>query len=194
VRLSNQFQTRTAEIFKPDQFCNAVDKNGEGIIDPKAHLTCYKVRRTRSTVRPQVITTDQFGQLGLNVLKRRTRLCVPSEEVGQPSAQNLDHFEMYRTKRTAGTPKFRRQHVDLKDQFLDDNVQLKRPLRLGVPTDRDFGGIKDPSAHLTCYSLRGTSFEDREVEVLNQFGRFRLSLKRPTMLCVPSTKQVVSSD
>ena len=67
-------------------------------------------------------------------------------------------------------------------------------MRLGVPTDTDNGGINNPAAHLTCYSVGATSFEDREVEVLNQFGRFRLSLKRPTMLCAPSTKQVVSGD
>jgi len=194
VSLSNQFQSRTVEIFKPDRFCNAVDKNGEGIIDPAAHLTCYKVRRTRSMVRPQVITTDQFGQLELNVLRRRTRLCVPSEEIGQQSPLNLDHFEMYRAKKTPGTRNFKRQDVNLKDQFLDETVRLKRPLRLGVPTDMDNGGINNPSAHLNCYSVGGTSFERREVDVLNQFGRFRLSLKRPTMLCVPSTKQVVSSD
>jgi len=41
VTLSDQFQSRTVTLINPSQYCNAVDKNGEGINDPSAHLTCY---------------------------------------------------------------------------------------------------------------------------------------------------------
>jgi hypothetical protein len=200
VELSDQFQERKVEISKPEQFCNAVDKNGEGIIDPAAHLTCYKVSRPVSVVRPQVISTDQFGELELNVLRRRTQLCVPSPEIGEPSnlagkpAPSLDHFELYKARTKSRTPKFERREVDLADQFLEETVKLKKPERLGVPTNKNDEGINNPTAHLTCYSLRAPKFEKRDVEVLNQFGQFRLTVKKPNMLCVPSNKQVVTDD
>jgi hypothetical protein len=180
------------EVSQPNLFCNAVDKNGEGIDDPAAHLTCYNVAKPKSLVDPQVISSDSFGQHELRVLRRRTQLCVPSEEVGQPAPTlDLENFELYQTKRAPHTPRFDGQEVDLSDQFLDETVKLKKPSRLGVPTDKDNGGISNPSTHLTCYSVPARTFKNREVEVLNQFGQFRLSVKRPKMLCVPSYKQVV---
>jgi hypothetical protein len=200
VTLSNQFQTRRVELIRTEQFCNAVDKNGEGILDPSAHLTCYKVGRPVSAVRPRVIATDQFGELELNVRKRRTQLCVPSQEIGTPvnrsipEVPSLDHFELYSAATTPGESKFERREVSLEDPFLDETVELKKPVRLGVPTSKNNEGIDDPDTHLTCYSLKAPSFDKRDVEVSNQFGEFRLTVKKPNMLCVPSSKQVVDDD
>ena len=83
VRLEDQFnpQETTVNISKVRQFCTAVSKDGSDIQDPAAHLTCYNIRRPRSVVQPHVISTDQLGRKELRVLKRRTQLCVPSEEV-----------------------------------------------------------------------------------------------------------------
>jgi hypothetical protein len=190
--LSNQFQTRAVEISKPNLFCNAVDKNGEGIDDPSAHLTCYNVRRPKSVVNPQVISTDSFGQHELDVLKRRTQLCVPSEQVGQPAPTlDLESFELYRTRRSPRTESFDGRKVDLRDQWVDEIMKMRRSSRLGVPTDLDNGGIDNSSTHLTCYLVKASGFRKREVEVVNQFGPIRLSVKKPNMLCVPSYKQVV---
>jgi hypothetical protein len=214
VELSNQFQTRKVEISKAEQFCNpvAVTKIVDDqvvifpIIDPASRLTCYKVRRPVSVVKPQVISTDHFGEQELNVKRRRTELCVPSQEVGEPSnlagklAPSLDHFELYKARRKSGTPKFERQEVGVVDPLmgLNEIVELKKPVKLGVPTDKNDEGIFDPSAHLTCYSLRAPRFEKQDVEMVNQFGEsgatFRLTLKKPNMLCVPSDKQVISGD
>ena len=188
------------ELVRAEQFCNAVDKNGEGILDPSAHLTCYKVGRPVSAVRPKVISTDQFGELELNVRKRRTQLCVPSQEIGVPADKkiavdpSLDHFELYTAATAPGTTRFEKREVDLEDQFLDETVELKKPVRLGVPTDKNEEGISDPSTHLTCYSVKAPRFEKRDLEVANQFGQFRLTVKKPNMLCVPSSKQVVGDN
>jgi hypothetical protein len=188
------------ELIRAEQFCNAVDKNGEGILDPSAHLTCYQVGRPISTVRPRVISTDQFGELELNVRKRRTQLCVPTQEIGVPGDRriavgpSLDHFELYTAATTPGGTKFEKREVDLEDQFLDETVELKKPVRLGVPTDKNREGIGNPATHLTCYSLKAPRFEKRDVEVANQFGEFRLTVRKPNMLCVPSSKQVVGDN
>jgi hypothetical protein len=151
-------------------------------------------------VKPQVISTDHFGEQELSVKRRRTQLCVPSQEIGEPSgltpkpALSLDHFELYKVRTKSRTPKFERREVDLADQFLEETVKLKKPKRLGVPTRKNDERINNPTAHLTCYSLRAPKFEKRDVEVLNQFGQFRLTVKKPNMLCVPSDKQVVTDD
>ena len=60
-----------------------MDKNGEGINDPAAHLTCYKLRRVKDgRVRLEVTTEDQFGELDLRVkVGRAETLCVPSTKM-----------------------------------------------------------------------------------------------------------------
>jgi hypothetical protein len=211
VELSDQFQERKVEVSRAVQFCNPVEVTkviddqvvSFPIIDPAARLTCYNVRRPAPVVKPQVISTDQFGELELNVLRRRTQLCVPSQEAGEPPdraltlAPSLDHFELYKVRTKSGTSKFERQEVHLEDQFLDETVELKKPVRLGAPTDKNDEGINNPSAHLTCYSLRAPKFDKRDVEVENQFSEgdpFGLTVKKPNMLCVPSDKQVVTGD
>jgi len=218
VLLSDQFQElhgeeRIVDLSKIEQFCDAVDKNGEDIIDDAAHLACYKVK-PRSKIKPQVVSTDQFGVLDLDVKRGRTQLCVPSlatvieepEEMpaaalnGEPMPvfPSLEHFELYKARRTPNTPQFERREVDLVDPFLgfDETVKVNRATRLGVPTDKNEEGIDNPLTHLTCYAVQAPRFEWRDVEVRNQFhlGGYRLRVRRPNMLCVPSYKLVVSDE
>jgi hypothetical protein len=205
VQLENQFdqQPRTVDISKLQEFCDPVEIttiNGQSvvipIVNPDAHLTCYRVRQPKPLIKAQVISTsDEIGgQRELDVRKRRkTQLCVPSWNIGD-SPPNLDYFDRYRTKRTWRAPKFERLQVGLKDPFtnLDEIVELKKPVEFGVPTDKDGDGIIDPFAHLTCYSVRAPKFTRRDVIVENQFGRFPLTVKKPYKLCVPSSKQVIT--
>src|SRR4029453_1541065 len=44
VTVQDQFETRTGTLIKPMLFCNPVDKNGEGILNPAPPPTCYKFR------------------------------------------------------------------------------------------------------------------------------------------------------
>ena len=208
VQLTNQFEPggTDAVLTKTKQFCDPVNKNGEGILDPSAYLTCYGVKPIPSSSNPQVMSTDQFGEQALNVQKRRTQLCVPSQQVAQPTptpaltaaaaapVSNLDHFELYQVITTPSTPKFVQTEVDLIDEFWNTSVTLKKPVGLGVPTDQNGGGISHPAAHLTCYSMNAPRFPKTDVEVTNQFGQFQLTVRKPNMLCVPSSKEVVSDD
>jgi hypothetical protein len=111
-----------------------------------------------------------------------------------PSIPTLDHFELYKVKRTRGAPKFESETVELDDQFLDETtVMLKKPVQLGVPTDKNGEGITNSLTHLTCYSVRAPRFPIQEVTVTNQFRtNQRLSVRKPSMLCVPSFKQLVT--
>jgi len=94
VDLLDQFATEErVKVKRPKLFCNpvAVDKNGDGIVDPTAHLTCYDIklqrhrrwRRWRSA-RWDVTVQNQFsmGEQDLRVFGSRTQtLCVPSTKV-----------------------------------------------------------------------------------------------------------------
>jgi hypothetical protein len=191
VGLADEFGERSAELIRTTQFCNAVDKNGEGINDPTAHLTCYKIRRSEP-VKAHVISTDAFGELQLNLRRRSNELCVPSLESGK--TPSIDNFELYRTTRKPRASKFVRREVQLADQFLEETVRLNNPVRLGVATDKNNEGVNDADSHLTCYSLRAPRFKKRDVEVENQFGQFRLTVRKPNMLCVPSENQIVSKE
>jgi len=83
VTVSDQFETRTGTLVKPLLFCNPVNKNGEGILDPTAHQTCYKFQPSPTPFQsPTVNVLDQFGALDLQAISGECRkadlLCVPS--------------------------------------------------------------------------------------------------------------------
>ncbi len=78
----DQFQTRLYEILKPKLLCTPVDKNGEGIQHPLAHLMCYQVKTAKGQqntvpVVGQIYTQNQFGQGRLDTV-REDVLCVPA--------------------------------------------------------------------------------------------------------------------
>jgi hypothetical protein len=186
-----------ARVLKVKQFCNAVDKNDEGITDPSAHLTCYSVRGPLST-RPQVVTTDQFGELELDVRKQRSQICLPTQLVwvedtkivGSPPI--LDSYEFYNVRETRGSDRFEKREVSVEDTFLDETVLLKKSMRLGVPTNLSGSDIRNPFHHLNCYSLKPPKFKKVKIEVKNAFGSYGLTVRRPNMLCTPSEKEIVS--
>ena len=83
LSIVDQFGSWTYDLLRVSRLCTAVDKRGEGIIDPNANLLCYKVRTTKSTPttafhgRPAVFIDNQFGPDELTLQGAR-ELCVPS--------------------------------------------------------------------------------------------------------------------
>ena len=76
VTVSDQFINTTLLVKKPVRLCVPVDKDGKGIIDPVAHLMCYKVKRVKKKVKG-IHVNNQFGPLQLDT-KKVVELCVPS--------------------------------------------------------------------------------------------------------------------
>jgi hypothetical protein len=205
------------ELRKTQQFCTPVfvgggDNDPVVILDPSTNLTCYS-SRPRPTDQFQVMTTDDFGDQELNVKKQRTQLCVASQLVGNatptptaaptvlpvsPSAAllppvSLDDFETYRAKRTPGTPKFERMQVRVRDDNgYDEVMTVKKTQELGVPSNENGeGSIMYPTAHLTCYSIIPPRFPKTDIETLNRYGQWELTLRRPHRLCMPATKTLL---
>jgi hypothetical protein len=98
-------------------------------------------------------------------------------------ATGLDHFKCYEAKGDSLNVA-----VDLQDQFeVEAGVRVKKPVFFCNPVDKNGEGIRNPTAHLTCYKIDDGG-KERAVVVENQFGRQTLKVKKPTLLCVPSEK------
>ena len=97
---------------------------------------------------------------------------------------NLDHFKCYEARQS----NLRRRTVSVRDQFGRRRARVVRTRELCNPVSENGGRVRRPRAHLVCYETRdrGTHFVRRQVLVTNQFGRRKLTVTRPTRLCVPS--------
>ncbi|MCH7644952.1 MAG: hypothetical protein IH974_08955 [Myxococcales bacterium] len=85
VSLADRFQTSKRLLTKPTLLCNPVDKNGEGILDPATHLTCYEVTPLEGDPRLQgvnqdVLVSNQFDAEQRFTLKKPAIVCVPSQK------------------------------------------------------------------------------------------------------------------
>jgi uncharacterized membrane protein len=85
VSLADQFQTSERLLKKPKLLCNPVDKNGEGILDPATHMTCYEVKPLDGEPRLQasrqdVLVSNQFDAEQRFTVKKPKTVCVPSRK------------------------------------------------------------------------------------------------------------------
>jgi hypothetical protein len=213
VELKNQFtESFSMTLTKPQLFCNPVNKNGEGINDPSTHLACYGGRlfTTLNRNRFQIIPTDQFGELALDIRTRPESFCVPTLDLtdsGEQSAgaaspalralpaTEIDDYTLYRSKRTRRAPRFEPREVNLVDQWIDRDVKLTQPARFGTPTvTKTNPDYVNEEAKLTCYPVKKFGkFKKRDVEIRNEFGQQRLTVRKPKLLCVPSVEPVIEA-
>ncbi len=77
LAVSDQWVSTTTSVLKPTAFCNAVNKNNEGVIDPTAHLACYKMKDPGHLVPRNAVVDNQFGEETLAAIAART-ICVPA--------------------------------------------------------------------------------------------------------------------
>jgi hypothetical protein len=190
VALRDQYSSTSAAVGRPFMLCAPVDKNGEGVNDPTAHLTCYQIDESPPFLGTSVPTKNQFGEETLSVTGRLggRQLCVPSEKDGVPSKLKVDHFKCYQAQTKAGTPPFVPVQVSLVDQFMEGTATVRSPTKWCNPVDKNEEGILNPTKHLECYDIRNPDVPplNRKVSVTNQFGRTNLIVQNPLALCVPS--------
>jgi hypothetical protein len=203
VTLEDQFGSGEALVGAAAELCNPVSKEGGTINQDNAHLVKYKARPIgRTFAKRRVEVTNQFGTQILTV-RKPTILAVPSSKStsgppGDPPTM-LDHFQCYRFVEDDDDDDddddggaFRPRAVVLKDQFKEETVRVRRPVRLCNPVAKTHAGqvspIGSPDEHLVCYAIRAARFA-ATVNVRNQFGDATLRVRRPVSLCVPSQKR-----
>ena len=180
VNLEDQFGVEPGvPVEEPKLFCNPVDKNGEGIGDPTAHLTGYEIGDDHAE--PIVIVSNQFGAGQILQIEDPEILFVPSKKNAVPSALNLDHFKCYKAQ---GVPV--NMNVNLEDQFgVEPDVLVGIPAFFCTPVDKNGEGIMNPDADLTCYEIDADQGAEQVVVIDNQFGQQNLDVNDPELLCVP---------
>ncbi len=108
-----------------------------------------------------------------------------------------DHFVFYSTTEHKGAAKFVKfGPVHLSDQFGEGDYDVLKPVALGLPADKNGGGVGNPNTHLEEFAVkpeRGTSFQKRTgVRVANQCSDVAVDVSKPVSLLVPSTKRLLA--
>ena len=195
VTVDDVFGSGHGEISRTKRLCAPADKNGEdptAPLDPE-HLVGYELmERFPPSFLPvrDVIIQNQFGTTVATV-GRPELLMVPSAKdidvVPAPLAgAPINHFKCHKLRRA----KTRVRGVAVRDQFGPLSLDLKKPVSLCAPADKNGEGIVDQDAYLTCYKLRAfpaRQFVNGQIFVVDQFGMKPVAITRPTEFCVPST-------
>src|SRR2546428_647019 len=135
-------------------------------------------------------------------------LCLVPALAEAQTAPVLDHFKCYRTTGQppdvtvllhdqfdpAGVPPdptFVRWPVKFCLPVAKTTPALLRPIEFCNPVEKTHGDvttpIKNPTAHLLCYTITQTTFQG-DALVRNQFGGGPMPMATADMLCVPSQK------
>jgi len=205
VWLADQFVEGNFEVEEVEVLGNPADKNGEGVVNPDAHLVGYEIEADEDEQRGQqnkLRVANQFGEVTVKTWWAPDQLLVPSAKglsgpVLPLEEPGTDHFLCYRVWIPLGAPRFEPVQVMVADQFEEPTLfAVLRPKRFCNPVDKNQEGIINPDSHLICYTVIPTKFELRQhrrrsVYVNNQFGPLQLDTRRPRALCVPSSKEVL---
>lgn len=190
VTLTDQFGTTNHDILAMTRIATPVDKNGEGILDPRAHQTWWEFLFPE----PQRLVTaqDQFGE-GEWFLGDSRFLIAPAIKNPQPGdiLPDLNHYKCYDAQGPfIGIP------VQLGDQFEDINVFVLEGVLFCNPVEKIAPGgelfpIVDPTAHLTCYLVDNLQQYGFEVFMWDQFIQAPVLIDRNDLLCLPAVKTQV---
>ena len=184
VALQDQFGSTSAIVLSPRLFCTPASKNGEPILDPITHLTCYDTIPPGVSPGPVPILNQFLPAPDFLELLEAEMLCAPStKEIQTPKP---DHFQGYPTSQLVGNDG---PVVQIDDQFGSQTTDLGLPTRFLVPVDKNSEGIDDPISHLTCYDIPD-GVAGPPVISTNQFGAQPLTLGVPDSLCVPTEKLI----
>jgi cysteine-rich repeat protein/YVTN family beta-propeller protein len=105
------------------------------------------------------------------------------------------HLACYRARNKLGSGRFRKQIVGLADRFEAKRTAVLNPHSYCTPVDVNGSGAGDPTASLTCFTIRDArepdilldlSFGGAEMSIRNPFGDATLRAGVPHLLCVPS--------
>jgi uncharacterized repeat protein (TIGR01451 family) len=161
------------------------------------HFKCYKTRQVGTKFDPRrVVLTDQFTTERVNVV-RPEAFCNPVDKDGSGINDPSAHLACYKIHDVRGDefPKFKKERVDVTDQFGTHRLLLKKTRSLCLPASKaPFGEV--PGApptgldHFKCYKTRqvGTKFDPRQVLLTDQFTTERVNVVRPEAFCAPVDK------
>lgn len=205
VNLTDAFDSGAYQSKGSRIVCAPASKDGSPVADPATHLVGYRFSAPlpAHTQRVGLGVDNQFGHFTINTFKSRS-LLVPSNKslppAPPPSPPNLtlidvDHFRCITSRITPGTPGLPAGVVvTVADQFGSRTVQVKKFLKLCIPTNKNGEGIKHADRLLMCYRAARPNPKHQRVDAqfADQFGVQLQRVGRVGELCVPATASSVS--
>lgn len=192
--LSDQFGESQHSALVLERFSIPANKNDEGIIDPRGHLSWWRLLDGTKSPFRRVIVRNQFGEFELGV-KDAAYLLAPALKnptADEPPIDGKDHYKCYDVEGSALDRNF-----TLNDQFQQGSGVVHIPLYLCNPVKKThledgttFHVVK-PTEHLVCYELSYPSTGGLGLTFRDQFLLAQISLDVVDILCVPSEKDEV---
>jgi cysteine-rich repeat protein len=147
------------------------------------------------------MTTTEFRYTGGFGSVPRSRSLLANDIAYQDSIAGpaLAHYTCYRARGTIGAPRFAPiAGVALADQFGPSIVDVRRPLALCNPTDKNGEDPQAPGGtnHLEGYQIKPAKGEPKftkvtNLKVVNQFGTIFVDAVKPDRLLVPTAKSLL---
>jgi hypothetical protein len=106
---------------------------------------------------------------------------------GQPA---LEHFKCYKLENRD----FKARQVIERDQFRFAPIDVTKRAELCNPAQKNSEPFKNRQAHLQCYVTTGGQDLGTQVAVQNRFGTQLLRVHKPTRLCLPTQKRLLSQN
>ena len=78
VKLKDQFRSDAATTVRPVLLCNPVDKNGEGVPEPKVHMVCYSIKVENPDKATYKVKIENQLESNVYYVGGPQLLCVPS--------------------------------------------------------------------------------------------------------------------
>lgn len=190
IRIQTQFdeEMEPVRVRGTRYFANPVSKNGEGIVDPNAHLTWWVMHDPVPDPMRVVNYTDQFGRRRV-YLGRKVALLTPTHKSrrGGKFPERLDHYVAFQVLDSTTVNK----SVKLKDQWGADSAKVYYPVLFAAPARKWHAGriseISNKAAHLAIYRINPTSVE-KQAKTRDQFGARITHAFRRVLLGVPCKK------
>ena len=181
-------------------FCNPVKKRkGSRLladtVSDRQHLKAYRVFAVAPALSMQRAVTNQLGtDVVISFEVQPASLMVPTRKFPHKFPNGLDHFLCHKV---VSGPSAEAQ-FKLVDQFRRyKKMRVGEPRSLCAPTAKAHDGKvvlpRHPQVHLVCYAVSDRKLDPkRKRRFSNQFEkRKRITAKRTSELCVPSTARPV---
>jgi hypothetical protein len=114
--------------------------------------------------------------------------------LGEPPPPPIpgDHYLCYEAKPSKGAPDFEPLTVSLVNDFESGAADVKKPVALCNPADKNDEGIDDPDSHLVSFKIKPeTKLAKTTLQIENQFGELLVETKEADRLLVPSSQSAL---
>lgn len=199
--ITDPFESKVIEIFKPTSLGNPVDVGSGAALNTTAHLQCFKSKDQKSPPQPKfagrIVQTSGPIESRRLELKKAIEVCLMSNSGAlfvPPVSYATTHYRCYKAKDADGQAKFVSFETVLDDEFEAKTTVLLKPDRLCSPMTIGAEIPDEPTVHLLCYKIKDsknpaqTKFAGETRFVRNYLtGTTELFASKSNLLCSPVT-------